>query len=407
MAKCGFGKSQWCSFGVFGRVTGRTHGLSGGEFMSALPVAGGGAARPTVMVVDDTPENLTLLGEILMPHYGVRVASSGTRALVAVRIDPRPDLILLDVMMPVMDGYEVIARLRADPETASIPVIFVTALAATDDETKGLELGAADYITKPVRPSIVLARVHAQLELKQARDILRDQNTWLEGEVRRRMAQNQMVQDVSMRALASLAEARDNETGNHILRTQNYVRVLAEQLATLPGYAEILTPSLIETYTKAAPLHDIGKVGIPDYILHKPGKHTPEEWEIMMTHAKIGSDSIWRAIQDQEDRVALDFMYVAMEISHYHHEKWDGSGYPDKLSGEAIPLPARLMALGDVFDALISKRVYKPAFPIEKATEIILEGRGKHFDPDVVDAYVARIDEFRQIALRYTDAGEE
>ena len=363
--------------------------------------------RCTVMVVDDTPENLALLGEILMPHYRVRVANSGARALAVARTDPHPDLILLDVMMPVMDGYEVISRLRADPETAGIPVIFVTALAATDDETKGLELGAVDYITKPVRPSIVLARVRAHLELKVARDILRNHNTWLETEVWRRMQQNQMVQDVSMRALASLAEARDNETGNHILRTQNYVRVLASQLATLPRYAQVLTPDIIETYTKAAPLHDIGKVGIPDHILHKPGKHTPDEWEIMMTHAKIGSDAIWRAIQDEEDRVALDFMYVAMEIAHYHHEKWDGSGYPERLAGDQIPLPARLMALGDVFDALISKRVYKPAFPIEKASEIILEGRGKHFDPEVVDAYLARIEDFRQIAQRYTDAHEE
>ncbi|MFM7786187.1 MAG: response regulator, partial [Gammaproteobacteria bacterium] len=215
-------------------------------------------SRKTVMVVDDTPENLTLLGEILMPHYGVRVASSGQRALAAAVIEPRPDLILLDVMMPGMDGYEVIARLRENEQTTDIPVIFVTALAATDDETKGLELGAVDYITKPVRPGIVLARVHAHLELKDARDRLRDQNAWLETEIRRRMAQNQMVQDVSMRALASLAEARDNETGNHILRTQNYVRVLAEQLATLPKYAEALTPHMIETFTKAAPLHDIG-----------------------------------------------------------------------------------------------------------------------------------------------------
>ncbi len=365
------------------------------------------SVRRTVMVVDDTPENLTLLGEILMPHYGVRVASSGARALAAARIEPRPDLILLDVMMPVMDGYEVITRLRADPETADIPVIFVTALAATDDETKGLELGAVDYITKPVRPSIVLARVHAHLELKDARDILRNQNSWLESEVRRRMQQNQMVQDVSMRALASLAEARDNETGNHILRTQGYVRVLCEHLAARGRHPSVLTPDGIRFITMAAPLHDIGKVGIPDHILHKPGKHTPEEWEIMMTHARIGSDAIWRAIQDEDDRVALDFMYVAMEISHYHHEKWDGSGYPERLQGEQIPLPARLMALGDVFDALISKRVYKPAFSIEKATEIILEGRGKHFDPDVVDAYVARIDDFRQIALRYTDAHGE
>ena len=365
----------------------------------------GAATTPqkTLLLVDDTPENLTVLGEILMPYYRVRVASSGARALAAATSDPRPDLVLLDVMMPEMDGYEVISRLRADPRTRELPVIFVTALDSTEDEAHGLELGAVDYITKPVRPAIVLARVRGQLELKEARDRMRDQNAWLEAEIARRMRQNQVVQDVSMRALASLAEARDDETGNHILRTQAYVNVLARALATTPRYAGELTPALVETYTKAAPLHDIGKVAIPDHILHKPGKHTPDEWEIMKTHARQGSDAIWRAICDQEEREALDFLYIAMDIAHYHHEKWDGSGYPEGLAGEAIPLPARLMALADVFDALISKRAYKPAFPLDRATAIITEGRGAHFDPDVVDAFIGHLDEFATIAARYAD----
>ena len=369
----------------------------------------GAATTPqkTLLLVDDTPENLTVLGEILMPHYRVRVASSGARALAAATSDPRPDLVLLDVMMPEMDGYEVIGRLRADPRTRELPVIFVTALDSTEDEAHGLELGAVDYITKPVRPAIVLARVRGQLELKEARDRMRDQNAWLEAEIARRMRQNQVVQDVSMRALASIAEARDDETGNHILRTQAYVNVLARALATTPRYAGELTPARVETCTKAAPLHDIGKVAIPDHILHKPGKHTPDEWEIMKTHARQGSDAIWRAICDQEEREALDFLYIAMDIAHYHHEKWDGSGYPEGLAGEAIPLPARLMALADVFDALISKRAYKPAFPLDRATAIIIEGRGRHFDPDVVDAYLAHLDEFAAIAARYADLTEQ
>ncbi|MBL8466698.1 response regulator [Methyloversatilis discipulorum] len=364
------------------------------------------ATQKTLLLVDDTPENLTVLGEILMPHYRVRVASSGARALAAATSEPRPDLVLLDVMMPEMDGYEVIRRLHEDPRTRDLPVIFVTALDSTEDEARGLELGAVDYITKPVRPAIVLARVRGQLELKEARDRMRDQNAWLEAEIARRMRQNQVVQDVSMRALASIAEARDDETGNHILRTQAYVNVLARALATTPRYAGELTLALVDTYTKAAPLHDIGKVAIPDHILHKPGKHTPDEWEIMKTHAREGSDAIWRAICDQEEREALDFLYIAMDIAHYHHEKWDGSGYPEGLAGESIPLPARLMALADVFDALISKRAYKPAFPLDRATAIIIEGRGRHFDPDVVDAYVACLDEFAAIAARYADLAE-
>ena len=359
--------------------------------------------QKTVLIVDDTSDNLAVLGELLMPHYKVRIANSGPRALASAIIDPLPDLILLDIMMPGMGGYEVLKRLKEKTETRDIPVIFITALDHTEDEKEGFDLGAVDYISKPIRPPIILARVKAQLELKEARDILRDKNGWLEEEVRRRIRQYQKVQDISMRALASLAEARDDETGNHILRTQGYVNVLAKELATLPEYSQVLTPSVIETYTKAAPLHDIGKVGIPDNVLHKPGKHTPEEWEIMKTHAQVGADAIWRAIQNEEDREAVDFLYVAMEIAGNHHEKWDGSGYPKGLSGDKIPLSARLMAVADVFDALISRRVYKPPFPIETAREMIVKNSGRHFDPAIVDAFTRRIEEFREIAARYKD----
>ncbi|WP_045226841.1 response regulator [Methyloterricola oryzae] len=364
-----------------------------------------GAAQQTktVLVVDDTPANLVVLGELLMPHYQVRVANSGPRALVSAASEPLPDLILLDIMMPGMDGYEVLRRLKDDPRTQHIPVVFISALDQIEDETKGLELGAVDYISKPIRPPIVLARVRGQLELKEARDLLRDRNEWLEGEVRRRIRQYQRIQEISVRALASLAEARDNETGNHILRTQGYVKLLAEELSKSPKYAALLTPKTIESYTKAAPLHDIGKVGIPDHVLHKPGKHTPEEWEIMKSHAEIGLAAIRRAIQDEDDREAVDFLYVAMEIAGNHHEKWDGSGYPQGLAGTAIPLSARLMAVADVFDALISRRVYKPPYSLETAGRIIIEGRGAHFDPDVVDAFTHCIAEFRAIAERYAD----
>ena len=359
----------------------------------------------TILIVDDTPDNLAILGELLMPHYQVRVANSGVRALASIEV-VHPDLILLDIMMPVIDGYEVIKRLKANPETRDIPVIFITALDATEDEVHGLELGAADYISKPIRPSLVLTRIKAQLDLKDAQDILRDSNAWLEKEVARRMRQNQMIQDVSMRALARLAEARDNETGNHILRTQAYVKILAQKLALRPKYAERLTPAIIDNYAKAAPLHDIGKVGIPDEVLHKPGKLLPEEWEIMQTHAQIGADAIWGAIQDEQDVEGLEFLYVAMEIAGGHHEKWDGTGYPKGLSGEDIPLSARLMAVADVFDALITRRVYKPAFPIEQAAEYILDGNGKHFDPNIIAVFSECLDEFRDVAKRYSDAEE-
>jgi len=359
------------------------------------------AAHPTILIVDDTPENLSILGELLQRDYRVRAANSGPRALQIALSQPTPDLILLDVMMPEMDGFAVLEQLRANPVTRNIPVIFVTAMDGTHDEEHGLDCGAVDYITKPIRPTIVLARVRTQLELKRARDILHDQNSYLEAEVARRMAENQLIQQVSIHALARLAETRDPETGNHLRRTQEYVRTLAKALRHHPRFADYLDERRIDALAKSAPLHDIGKVGIPDHVLLKPGPLTPEEWTIMKTHAELGARAIAQAEADAEARV--DFLDIAKEIAHRHHEKWDGSGYPDGLAGDAIPLSARLMALADVFDALICKRVYKDAFPHENARKIITEGSGKHFDPDVVAAFIAEFETFQRIAHTYSD----
>ncbi len=359
--------------------------------------------RRTILVVDDTPENLILLGDILQPYYRVRVANSGSRALVLATSKDKPDLILLDVMMPDMDGYQVIEQLRQQNETSDIPVIFITALDDGEDETHGLALGAVDYITKPVNPAIVLARIKGQLELKRTRDQMKDQNTWLENEVHRRMQENEQMQDVIFRALANLAETRDNETGNHIQRTQAYIAVLCDELAKSAKYADQLSPSTIAAIVKAAPLHDIGKVGIPDSVLLKPGKLTDDEWIIMRTHATMGADAIRRSISDETPLNIQRFLQVAIDIAGSHHEKWDGSGYPNGLKGESIPLSGRLMALADVFDALISRRVYKQAFSLEEAKAIILQGQATHFDPDLVDAFMLRLQEFQKIAERLQD----
>ena len=358
-------------------------------------------AQPNILIVDDVPENLSVLGELLQPTYRVRAANSGARALQIANSPPPPDLILVDVMMPGMDGYQVLRELRDNATTRDIPVIFVTAMDGTDDEEKGLDLGAVDYITKPIRPAIVLARVRAQLELKRARDILSDHNAYLEQEVARRMAENQLIQEVSIHALAHLAETRDPETGNHLRRTQEYVRTLARGLKHHPRFSHYLDERTIGQLAQSAPLHDIGKVGIPDHILLKPGKLTPDEWAIMKTHAEIGAEAIAQAIADSARPV--EFLQIAQEIARGHHEKWDGSGYPRGLAGDGIPISARLMALADVFDALICARVYKPPMPYEEAYSIIVSGSGTHFDPDVVDAFIREFDTFKRIADNYAE----
>ncbi len=361
--------------------------------------------KPTILVVDDTPDNIDLLRAVLEDDYRTKIAVNGERALKIANGGDQPDLILLDIMMPGMSGYDVCRALKAHPATCDIPVIFVTAMSEVADEQLGLALGAVDYITKPISAPIVLARIKTQLAMKRVQDFLRDQNHFLESEVERRVREVAALQDVTIHAMASLAETRDSETGNHIRRTSYYVRALAQKVRGNPRFSDFLTDKNIELLFKTAPLHDIGKVGIPDHILLKPGRFEPHEMEIMKTHTTKGRDAILAA--EHELGVEVGFLKYAKEIAYSHHEKWDGSGYPQGLAGEAIPISARLMALADVYDALISRRIYKDGLPHDAAAAIIAAGRGTHFDADLVDAFLQIQDEFVAIAKRYADGDQE
>ncbi len=366
--------------------------------------------KATILVVDDTPDNLSLMSDLLSDDYIVRVANGGERAIKIVTSDRPPDLILLDIMMPELDGYEVCARLKADERTKDIPIIFLTAKSEVSDETKGLELGAVDYLTKPISPPILLARVKTHLTMKKMQDLLKDKAALLQDEVNtqtreliERTKEIIATQDVTIHAMASLAETRDNDTGNHIRRTQFYVKLLAEKLRFNPNFSYFLNDDkTIEILFKSAPLHDIGKVGIRDKILLKPAKFDYDEFEIMKTHTTLGRDTILHA--ERSLGIEVPFLKYAKEIALSHHEKWDGSGYPQGLVGNEIPISARLMAIADVYDALISSRVYKTGMPYEKAVAIITEGRGSHFDPEIVDAFLEIQEDFKKIALTYTDS---
>jgi putative two-component system response regulator len=358
-------------------------------------------SRPTVLVIDDTPANLSLLNQLLRAHYRVKLASSGARGLELTALQA-PDLILLDIMMPEMDGYEVCRRLKANPASAGIPVIFLTAKVDAADEELGFEVGAVDFIHKPIAPSIVLARVKTHLQIKSWQTFLEDQSAWLQAEIERRVNEVLYLQEASIRVMVSLAEFRDECTGNHIRRTQTYVRLLAQYLSRQERDRAFLTAEHIDQIAKASPLHDIGKIAIPDHILLKPGKHTPEEFAIMKTHAVKGESMLARTRQELgEDNLMLHF---ASQIARSHHERWDGTGYPDGLCGAAIPLPARLMAVADVYDALRSVRPYKPALSHAAAVSLLLEQRGRHFDPALIDAFLALQDEFAKIATQLADS---
>ncbi len=352
--------------------------------------------RPKILIVDDQPDNIHVLLGLLKDSYTLVAAGDGPHALNLLKKKPLPDLILLDIMMPEMNGYEVCEQIRADPATRDIPVIFVTAMNEDQNEAQGLALGAVDYVLKPFKPELLKARIHNHLELKAHRDNL-------ETLVAQRTEELLLTRDVTIQTMAVLAETRDNETGGHIQRTQHYVRVLAEYLKeNSPEYKALLTDEYVELLFKSAPLHDIGKIGVPDAILLKPGKLTFEEFEEMKKHTIYGRDAIMKA----ESMLGSEnsFLSLAREVAYTHHEKWDGSGYPRALSGKDIPLSGRLMALADVFDALISTRVYKPPFPLPKVHAIILEGRGRHFDPELVDAFEKKAETFRQIGITYADS---
>ena len=375
--------------------------------------------KPHILVVDDQAENLLMLEDMLQDTYKVYTVASGRAALDYLDLDHDVDLILLDIVMPGLSGFDVCQRIKSQPATRDIPVIFLTSLDSPADEARGLDLGAEDYIHKPFKPPVALARVRNLLNLKRVTRLLRERNDNLEAVVAERTRQIQAQadeilrreqevvasQDATIMAFCSLAEARDYETGNHIRRTQNYVRLLAEHLSRNARFEPELGPEVIELLYKSAPLHDVGKVAIPDAVLLKPSRLGPEEWEVMKLHTTYGRDAIVNA-EKTLGRHEGSFLRYAREIAYGHHEKWDGTGYPQGLAGEAIPLSARIMAIADVYDALISRRVYKPAFPHDKALAMIADGRGHHFDPTLVDVFMKVSDEVRDIARHFADESE-
>ncbi|HIJ90789.1 MAG: response regulator [Desulfobulbaceae bacterium] len=361
----------------------------------------------TVLLVDDTIENIDILVGAMTGSYEMIVAMDGQTAL-DISQSSVPDLILLDIMMPGIDGFEVCRRLKSSAVTKDIPVIFLTALSEISSKTKGFQLGAVDYITKPFDVEEVRARVKTHLSLRLVQMELARQNELLEERVWERTRELALTQEVTIDCMAGLAEYRDPETGGHIMRTKHYILLLATHLRHSPRFGRLLDDTTIDLLHKSAPLHDIGKVGVLDSILLKPGKLTEEEFQEMTRHTLYGRDAIASA---ERKLGGNSFLRIAGEYAYTHHEKWDGSGYPEGLKGEEIPLAGRLMALADVYDALISKRVYKPPFPHEKAVKIITEGDGRtmphNFDPDILAAFVELQEEFRTVALRYADCDEE
>ena len=336
--------------------------------------------KETILVVDDTPENIDVLSGLLREDFKVKAALNGQRALKIANADEKPDMILLDIMMPEMDGYEVCRQLKANPATHNIPVIFITAKNQEEDEQQGFDLGAVDYITKPFSPSIVKSRVNTQLALY-------NQNQHLEKLVDERTQQLKNTRLEVIRRLGRAAEFKDNETGLHVIRMSHYTRLIAEAISPDEQWIDLIF--------NAAPMHDIGKIGIPDNILLKAGKLDDEEWNIMRRHPKIGSDIIG---DDQSD-----LLKMAKEIAFCHHEKWDGTGYPRRLKGEEIPITARIVAIADVFDALTTERPYKKAWDIDAAVRLIDEESGKHFDPDLVKVFHSVLPEILDIRDKYAE----
>ena len=346
--------------------------------------------KPEVLIVEDTEENIDILIDILSDDYNLSVAIDGTTALESV-YDINPDLILLDVMMPGISGYEVCKKLKEDPVTQHIPIIFLTALSRDVDESKGLGLGAVDYITKPFNPALLKSRVKNHLELKQYQNVLEEM-------VAQKTHALVLTQEATIQSMAILAEYRDPDTGGHIQRTKNYVKLVAEYLHNnpLPNYNILKEDVLL--MAQMAPLHDIGKVGIPDNILLKPGKLTAEEFEIMKMHSQYGGDAIARV---QNLLGESSFLEIAHDIAKHHHERWDGTGYPDKLSGHDIPLAARIMALADLYDALATKRPYKEPMSHEETSAIIMKSGGTHIDPTLYRIFEEQNLNFLEIRQNY------
>lgn len=334
--------------------------------------------KQTILVVDDNPDNIHVLSGILSPYYKVKAAINGTIAIKIASSEEKPDIILLDIMMPDIDGYAVCKHLKLLPETSEIPIVFVSAKSEVSDEKKGFDLGAADYITKPVSPPLVLARVSAHLKLA-------DQKSHLMSLVKEKTADLEKTRLEIIQSLGRAAEFKDNETGMHVMRMSWYSYYLAKHVTGNNCWSELLR--------NAALMHDIGKIGIPDEVLLKRGKLDADEWAIMQKHVEYGVE----ILGDHE----TDLLALAVEVTKCHHEKWDGSGYPNKLSGEDIPMSARIVAIADVFDALTSERPYKKAWTAEKAMLLIESEAGKHFDPDLVPKFKACFPKILEIKAQY------
>ncbi|SDS52550.1 response regulator [Pseudomonas oryzae] len=337
-------------------------------------------AQSTILLVDDVAENIDILNEVLSPHYRIRIALSGEKALKIAASATPPDLILLDIMMPGMDGYHVCQQLKSNPDTRDIPVIFVTAMNEVEDEQRGLELGAVDYIAKPISPAIVLARVRTHLALY-------DQNRELARQVSERTAELFNTRQQIIRRLGRAAEFRDNETGNHIIRISHYCRLI--------GAAFGLGEKSLDILFNAAPMHDVGKIGIPDCVLLKPGRLDADEWAIMRRHPEIGAEIIGQHSDE--------LLQAARTIALCHHEKWDGSGYPQGLKGQEIPLMARIVALADVFDALTSTRPYKKPWTLEETLNHIESQVGLHFDPGLIGPFKQALPQILRIREQFAD----
>lgn len=351
--------------------------------------------KTKIMVVDDTPAYLKPLIQMLEDNdYIVIVFSESKKALRSSAANP-PDLILTDINMPELDGFELCRLLKSNPVTKEIPVIFISSLMETKEKVRAFNLGAVDYLTKPVQLDEAKARIETHLDLRRLQLELDQKNRHLESLVDEKVKEISNSQIATITALAKLAEYKDDTTGEHIERTQTYCFFLVSELQKFHKYKKIIDENFIENLTRTAPLHDIGKVAIPDNILQKPGKLTPEEFEIMKTHTTLGAETLQEVYQEYPKN---EFIKMGIEIARSHHEKWDGSGYPDGLVGEAIPLCARIMGLADAYDAMRSERPYKPAFSHEKTAQIIYEDSGTHFDPMVVKAFKAHEKGFEEIS---------
>lgn len=370
-------------------------------------MAGEQQKKQTILIVDDNEDNIFLLSHIISQGgYEIVKASGGNEALhIMNSASATIDLVLLDIMMPDIDGLSVTKILKESPRTKLIPILLITASTRGDksgDVARGLDMGADDYMTKPVEKAEILARVRSLLRAKRLQDDLivktkqlEEMNDRLELMAEERAIEIMLTRDAAIFGMAKLAESRDPETGAHLERIRNYTRTLATELRNNPKYADVIDDEFVLMIYQSSPLHDIGKVGITDSVLLKPGKLEPAEFEVMKLHAQIGGDAL--AATQRWDMTEQNFLSMGREIAYYHHERWDGKGYPKGLKGEEIPLAARIMALADVYDALANKRIYKEPMSHEKARQIILEESGKQFDPDVVNAFIKVEQKFREI----------